>query len=85
MSHQSCVRLQVSTLLVAPVAPHWAEEVWTSKLGRPGCVVTAGWPTAAEPDLVLQVPPIAIDVLVVLSLRRHKGFAHCIDVVKECC
>jgi hypothetical protein len=48
--------MQVSTLLVAPVAPHWAEEVWTAKLGRPGCVVTAGWPAAAEPDLVLQVP-----------------------------
>lgn len=46
----------MSTLLVAPVAPHWAEEVWTAKLQRPGCVITAGWPAAAEPDMVLQVP-----------------------------
>ena len=46
---------QVSVLLVAPVAPHWAEEVWSAKLRRLGCVVTAGWPAAAEPDMVLQV------------------------------
>ncbi len=52
---QRC-RPQVSTLLVAPVAPHWAEEVWTAKLRRPGCVITAGWPAAAEPNMVLQVP-----------------------------
>ena len=56
--------MQVSTLLVAPVVPHWAEEVWTAKLGRPGCVVTAGWPSAAEPDLVLQVSKHAAGVLV---------------------
>ena len=53
-------RPQVSTLLVAPVAPHWAEEVWTAKLRRPGCVITAGWPAAAEPDMVLQVLSICL-------------------------
>ena len=47
--------LQVSTLLVTPIAPHWAEEVWSVKLQKPGCATTAGWPAAAEPDFALQV------------------------------
>ena len=46
---------QVSTLLVTPIAPHWAEEVWSVKLQKPGCAITAGWPAAAEPDFALQV------------------------------
>ena len=36
-------------LLMAPIAPHWSEEVW-SILGNSGCAVRASWPvpTAAE-------------------------------------
>ena len=71
---------QVSTLLVVPVAPHWAEEVWTAKLGRPGCIITAGWPAAAEPDMVLQVRGYGH------VNARHRGFCagRCITAVAAC-
>jgi len=37
------------TRLLAPVAPHTAEEVW-DRLGHDGLVATADWPTADTPE-----------------------------------
>ena len=70
----------MSTLLVAPVAPHWAEEVWTAKLRRPGCVVTAGWPAAAEPDMVLQVHPMLHSSVISGLARTHLRYCSMIAV-----
>ena len=48
--------------LFAPIAPHWAEELWTAELGREGSVTLAAWPVADpekakadEIDLAVQV------------------------------
>ena len=38
------------TLLLAPFAPHLADELWTRVLGRPGLATTSPWPTA-DPDI----------------------------------
>ena len=46
----TCSLPQVSTLLLAPIAPHTCEHVWTSVLGRSGTVLTAGWPVLPLPD-----------------------------------
>ena len=48
-------------LLLAPLAPHLAEELWSSRLGEPGSVHVARWPepaprqVAADVELVVQV------------------------------
>jgi leucyl-tRNA synthetase len=47
-------------LLLAPLAPHLAEELWSSRLGGAGSVHVARWPEAATPasaevELVVQV------------------------------
>jgi leucyl-tRNA synthetase len=36
-------------LLIAPICPHWAEEVWSGPLAQPGCVVRARWPVPPSP------------------------------------
>ena len=41
--------LATVTKLLAPVAPHTAEEVW-DQLGREGLVATADWPTTDSPE-----------------------------------
>jgi len=33
-----------SALLMTPITPHFAEELWGTVLGKPGCVVGARWP-----------------------------------------
>ncbi len=38
------------TLLLAPFAPHLADELWTRVLGRPGLATASPWPTA-DPDI----------------------------------
>ncbi len=47
-------------LLLAPLAPHLAEELWSVRLGERGSVHVAGWPettisTTVEVELVVQV------------------------------
>jgi leucyl-tRNA synthetase len=44
LQHCSAVCTQVQTVLLAPIAPHWAEHVWGELLRRDGLVITAGWP-----------------------------------------
>lgn len=46
--------VELSARLLAPIAPHWAEHVWTSVLKRDGSVLHAGWPEAAQPDASLR-------------------------------
>lgn len=48
--------------LLAPVAPHWADELWQSALGNEGSVHRAAWPTfdpeaakADEVELAVQI------------------------------
>ncbi|WP_282209491.1 leucine--tRNA ligase [Parvibacter caecicola] len=36
---------QVIVKLMAPIAPHWADELWTTVLGQEGSVHDAPWPT----------------------------------------
>lgn len=36
-------------LLMAPICPHWAEEVWSGPLAMPGCIVRARWPCPDVP------------------------------------
>jgi len=41
---------ETSTLLIAPVCPHFAEKIWSSVLGRSGSVLHAPWPSAGTVD-----------------------------------
>ena len=43
--------IRTSCLLVAPIAPHFAEHIWTTLLGEPSSIQTARWPEPARaPD-----------------------------------
>ena len=42
--------VQVSTQLLAPVAPHTCEHVWRDLLKLSGSCLNSGWPQAAAPD-----------------------------------
>ncbi|CAH2078422.1 unnamed protein product, partial [Thlaspi arvense] len=46
--------MDVQTRLIEPICPHFADYVWRKLLKKEGSVVTAGWPTSNEPDLVLK-------------------------------
>ncbi|CAH8261122.1 unnamed protein product [Arabidopsis lyrata] len=46
--------MDVQTHLIEPIRPQFAEYVWRKLFKKEGCVVTAGWPTSDEPDLVLK-------------------------------
>ena len=44
----------MACLLLVPLCPHTCEHIWGELLGRPGLVVKAGWPAAADPDPLLR-------------------------------
>ncbi|CAH8255147.1 unnamed protein product [Arabidopsis lyrata] len=46
--------MDVQTRLIEPICPQFAEYIWRKLLKKEGSVVTAGWPTSNEPDLVLK-------------------------------
>lgn len=46
--------IEVSALLLVPITPHTSEHIWGTLLAKPGSVLKAGWPAAAEPDFVMQ-------------------------------
>ncbi|ESQ56138.1 hypothetical protein EUTSA_v10027096mg, partial [Eutrema salsugineum] len=55
MNHNLVLRfMDVQTRLIEPICPQFAEYVWRKLLKKEGSVVTAGWPTSNEPDLVLK-------------------------------
>ena len=45
---------QVATLLLTPICPHTCEHMWRDILGRPGSVLTAGFPAGKAPDFALK-------------------------------
>ena len=45
---------QVATLLLTPICPHTCEHMWRAILGRPGSVLTAGFPAGRAPDFALK-------------------------------
>jgi len=40
--------IQNAILLVTPVAPHFAEQIWTTILQQPGSIQNARWPTPSS-------------------------------------
>ena len=46
--------VQVATLLLTPICPHTCEHMWRDILGRPGSVLTAGFPAGKAPDFALK-------------------------------
>jgi len=36
-------------IMITPICPHWAEEIWSGTLKQEGCVVRARWPTPSMP------------------------------------
>jgi len=54
--------VEISTLLLAPLAPHTCEHVWRDLLKKEGTVLTAGWPRdAPPPDAVLRAAAAALE------------------------
>ncbi|TDL26973.1 leucyl-tRNA synthetase [Rickenella mellea] len=41
--------IRTSTLLITPIAPHFAEHIWTSVLKEPKSVQLARWPSVSRP------------------------------------
>lgn len=60
---------EVSTLLLTPICPHTCEHIWSNLLKKDGLVVNAGWPSAAEPDFLLQKTAAYIEETIV-NLRK---------------
>jgi leucyl-tRNA synthetase len=66
--HADCVRrfLEVQAIIIAPIVPHWSEEVW-ELLGHQdtrGSVTRAAWPTpGAEPRATAEAGRWLVDLL----------------------
>ncbi|KAG2427994.1 hypothetical protein HXX76_011980 [Chlamydomonas incerta] len=56
--------IEVSTLLLLPFTPHTSEHVWRNMLRKQGAAVTAGFPTGAAPDTILQRAAAYIEDLI---------------------
>ena len=41
--------IRTAVLLITPIAPHFAEHVWSNVLLEPKSVQLASWPTPAQP------------------------------------
>ncbi|RKO84472.1 hypothetical protein BDK51DRAFT_27993, partial [Blyttiomyces helicus] len=41
--------VEVQTLLLAPITPHWSENIWTELLKKPQSVMHARWPVLTPP------------------------------------
>ncbi|KAI0594946.1 hypothetical protein F4775DRAFT_572023 [Biscogniauxia sp. FL1348] len=50
--HQKLVRryAELQAVLLAPIAPHWAEYIWLEVLGQKYSIQTARWPVVAPAD-----------------------------------
>lgn len=46
--------MEVQTILLTPICPHYGEQVWSSILKKDGFAITAGWPTPGAPDYTLK-------------------------------
>ncbi|KAL9859597.1 putative leucine--tRNA ligase [Arabidopsis thaliana] len=80
--------MDVQTRLIEPICPQFAEYVWRKLLKKEGSVVTAGWPTSNEPDLVLKSANKYLQDSIVL-LRKLLGSkkaakkAHCLKFLQS--
>jgi leucyl-tRNA synthetase len=45
--------IEALVIMICPVCPHWAEDMWTNKLKKEGLAVHAPWPTAGVEDKLL--------------------------------
>jgi leucyl-tRNA synthetase len=54
--------IEIFVRLLAPFAPHLAEELWQSHLGKPETVFHAGWPVVDEAALKRDSVEIAVQV-----------------------
>ncbi|RCV18799.1 hypothetical protein SETIT_3G332400v2 [Setaria italica] len=56
MNHDLLWRfMDVQTMLITPICPHYAEYVWQKILKKEGFAIKAGWPVADTPDLALRI------------------------------
>jgi leucyl-tRNA synthetase len=60
-------------LMMAPIAPHWSEELWHEALQQTGSVYNEPWPTLDEKQA--QSDTIEIAVQVMGKLRGHAQVA----------
>ena len=63
--------MEVSTVLMAPIAPHIMDHVWVNLLKKEGTVLTTGWPSASEPNYGLQQAAAYLEDFIT-SQRRSK-------------
>ena len=63
--------LEVSTLLMVPIAPHTADHTWTNVLKKNGTALKAGWPESSDPDYGLQQAAAYLEDFIT-SHRRTK-------------
>lgn len=68
--------IEVSTLLLLPFTPHTSEHVWRNMLKKEGAAVTAGFPTGAEPDTILQRAAAYVEDLI--PAMRKVGGGECV-------
>ncbi|MGH9742947.1 MAG: leucine--tRNA ligase [Candidatus Acidiferrum sp.] len=78
--------LQILTLLVAPMTPHIAEEMW-EMLGNSGGLSTASWPVLADEQLSLTKDdeveiPVQVNGRVRATLKVAAGLAEAAVVAK---
>ncbi len=45
--------VELQTIFLAPICPHWSENVWRNVLGRSGSVLHGTWPTPGSVDVGL--------------------------------
>jgi leucyl-tRNA synthetase len=74
--------LEVSTVLLAPICPHWCEHVWGNVLKKSGLVIKAGWPASSKPDLLLQRTATYIESAIV-TIRKAIAKAESPPKVKK--
>ncbi|CAD7704718.1 unnamed protein product [Ostreobium quekettii] len=63
--------VEISTLLMVPIAPHTMDHTWVNVLKKGESVLTAGWPQAPEPDYGLQQAATYLEDFIT-SQRRTK-------------
>ena len=74
--------LETMTLLLSPIVPHFAEELW-AELGHDASVLLAPWPKYREDALVKDELLIVVQVNGKLRSRFQVGIDTAEDVIKE--
>ena len=53
-AHCAARYCDVQARVLAPIAPHWCDHVWTTVLNNEGSILKAGWPVAGAPNAALR-------------------------------